>query len=232
MTMLKYRKNVYSQNGEDGILEEVIKQLNIHNGTFVEFGAWDGKYLSNTYYFYEKFNFSGVYIESDSEKFKELKNLCDSSNNKLSAINSIVSEKDESSLDFLLNKTELRHDFDILSIDIDGNDYMVWKSFNNYKPKIVIIEANSAIPNDIEYVGREIIESDRSIVEGSSCLSLLKLGVEKGYNLICHTGNMIFVRDDLIDKCNLITDEEKNNPECLFLNSWKRPWNKELSKWK
>ena len=71
MTMLKYRKNVYSQNGEDGILEEVIKKLNIHNGTFVEFGAWDGKYLSNTYYFYEKFNFSGVYIEYDSEKFKE-----------------------------------------------------------------------------------------------------------------------------------------------------------------
>ena len=158
--------------------------------------------------------------------------ICDSSNNKLYAINSIVSEKDESSLDFLLNKTELPHDFDILSIDIDGNDYMVWKSFNNYKPKIVIIEANSAIPNDIEYVGGEIIESDHSIVEGSSCLSLLKLGVEKGYTLICHTGNMIFVRNDLIDKCNLVTDEEKNNPECLFLNSWKRPWNKELSTWK
>ena len=46
---------VYRQSETDGILEEVIKKLNIYDGTFVEFGAWDGKYLSNTYYFYEKF---------------------------------------------------------------------------------------------------------------------------------------------------------------------------------
>ena len=62
----KYRKNKYSQNGEDGVLQEILKRLNIKKGWVCEFGAWDGKHLSNTFNLVEKKNFQAVYIEGNN----------------------------------------------------------------------------------------------------------------------------------------------------------------------
>lgn len=70
-TLIKYRKNYYSQNGEDGVIEEILKRMGIKQGWFVEFGAWDGKYLSNTYALVEK-GWKGVEIEGDKTKFEKL----------------------------------------------------------------------------------------------------------------------------------------------------------------
>jgi len=67
----KYRKNVYSQNGEDGIIEELLKRLNINNGWVCEFGAWDGIHLSNTFNLVKK-NFNAVFIEGDKNKYNDL----------------------------------------------------------------------------------------------------------------------------------------------------------------
>ena len=51
----KFKKNYYSQNGEDGIIQELIKLLNINDNSWCcEFGAWDGKNSSNTFYLIEK----------------------------------------------------------------------------------------------------------------------------------------------------------------------------------
>ena len=68
----KYAKNVYSQNGEDGIVEELLKRLNIENGWVCEFGAWDGKHLSNTFNLIENKNFNAVFIEGHKDKYKDL----------------------------------------------------------------------------------------------------------------------------------------------------------------
>jgi len=69
-----FKKNVYSQNGEDGILQELLKKLNLEkNGWCCEFGAWDGKVGSNTFNLIKNFNFKAIYIESDEKKFKDLK---------------------------------------------------------------------------------------------------------------------------------------------------------------
>ena len=67
----KYSKNKYSQNGEDGVIEELLKRLQIDNGWVCEFGAWDGKHLSNTFKLVEK-GFNAVYIEGDKERYKDL----------------------------------------------------------------------------------------------------------------------------------------------------------------
>jgi hypothetical protein len=48
-SLSKYRKNYFSQNGEDGVLEEILSRLDIKSGWCVEFGAWDGKTFSNTF---------------------------------------------------------------------------------------------------------------------------------------------------------------------------------------
>jgi len=198
MELLQYRKNIYSQNGEDGVIEEVLKRLDIKEGKFVEFGAWDGIYLSNTYNLLKNKNWSGFYIEADKQKYDELKKLKDIYGDRIITANEFVGFHGETKLDFLIKKyTDFDINFDLLSIDIDSFDYQVWESLLNYKPIIVIIEVNSSI-----WPPREQVHVDHN-TQGSSIISTIKLGKNKGYTLICHTGNCIFIRDDFIDKINL-----------------------------
>jgi hypothetical protein len=68
----KYRYNRYSQNGEDGVIEEICQRLGITTGWFVEFGAWDGKHLSNTYNLVAHHGWLGVYIEADPDRYQSL----------------------------------------------------------------------------------------------------------------------------------------------------------------
>ncbi len=216
-----YKKNIYSQNGEDGIVEEILKRLNIHHQSTdsqkrwcVEFGAWDGKMYSNTFALVERKNWQAIYIEGDLEKFIDLKKTSLAHPN-IIPICAFVSYEKESkfSLDNILQKYNIPKDFDILSIDIDSYDLDIWQSFTNYYPKIVIIEINSAfLPGFLFY-------HNPPNISGNSFSSTLKVAEKKGYTLISHTGNMIFIKSCLFEKLKL---DKKiiDYPELLFDNRW------------
>ena len=72
MNLIEYRDNKYSQNGEDGIIGEICRRLGIAAGWFVEFGAWDGKNLSNCYNLVAHHGWSGVFIEGNPQKYEDL----------------------------------------------------------------------------------------------------------------------------------------------------------------
>ncbi len=213
-SLWKYRSNTYSQNGEDGILSELNARLGIRSGEFVEFGAWDGKHLSNTYRLLEE-GWSGVYIEGDGERFEALRENMRPFSDRVTIVNSFVSTAGENCLDRLLSGTPVRQDFDVLSIDIDSHDWQVWESLRSYQPKIVIIEINSHIPVGIYQV------HNGGHAWGSSFSSTVQLGSRKGYTPVCHTGNLIFVRNDLVDKVGL-PESERHHPELLFDYGWVR----------
>jgi len=200
----KYAKNVYSQNGEDGIIEELLKRLNINEGFVCEFGACDGKHLSNTFNLIKK-GFKAVHIEANETSYNKLLETCKEHTN-IIPLNLIVETEGENSLDNILKKTDIPKDFVLLSIDIDSYDYHIWKSLKNYTPKIVVIEINSnANIHDENYIHTP------NKYEGTGFRPMFKLGLEKGYTFICHTGNMIFVRNDLYDKLQLSEKENFRN---------------------
>lgn len=211
--LYEFRYNVHSQMGEDGILEELFHRLDIHSGWVVEFGAWDGVHLSNTYRLLERSRaYKAVYIEGDSERYKDLQGTAARLDGQIVPIHAYVQPKGEMCLERLLTETPLPDDFELLSIDVDGMDYQIWESFEGYSPKVVIIEINSAIAPDKQQVhGPER--------QGSSFRSMLNLGKRKGYSCVCHTGNLFFVRDDLLPKVG-IEQHYLLNPELLFCWLW------------
>ena len=197
----QYRRNVTSQFGEDGIIEAIFEKLGIEKGWCVEFGAWDGKLFSNTWNLWHNKGWNAVLIEGDPVRANELEdNVKDYPN--VTCIQSFISHEGETSLYRVLKKTNISEDFELLSIDVDGNDFHIWKEFKQYKPKLVIIEHNPTIPPHIEFVdlpGREGMEGI-----GCSAVAIVKLAKEKGYELVCCThSNCFFVRRELVPQLEI-----------------------------
>lgn len=191
MDLLKFRKNYRSQFGEDGIIEKIFTVIQPTQKLFVEFGAWDGETLSNTYNLYKNHGWGGLYIEGDSKKYALLEErfkLCD----RMMTEQCYIESHGKYSLGNILKKHDFPKDFDLLSIDIDGNEYEVWESFEEFQPSVVIIEYNPTIPPYYEFIDR----GGRSFM-GSSCLALYKLGKKKGYEMVCCTeSNCFFVKKE------------------------------------
>ena len=210
----KFKKNLYSENGEDGIIQEILRRINFEqNGWCCEFGAWDGKVGSNTFNLVKNFNFKAIYIENDAEKFKNLKKTEKEYPNIL-ALNKTIEKNRNSnnSLTKVLEGTKIPIDFEVLSIDIDSYDLDVWETFEKYRPKIVVIEVNSSIKPGI-------IQRHDENNQGNSFSATVNVGKIKGYVLVQHTGNCIFLREDFINKINYDEDLLKD-PNKLFDKSW------------
>jgi hypothetical protein len=229
MKLISYRKNIYSQNGEDGIIEEILNRLNIKEGSFVEFGALDGVTFSNTYNLLKNKNWQGFYIESDKKNYFHLEKLKEIYKEKLIILNERVEIKGESNLDNLIKKhTNFLKEFDLLSIDIDSFDYQIFENLQEYKPTIIIIEIESTIHPPKEQI-HDGIKNFRT-----SFSSMVKLGQTKGYTAVCHTGNIIFVRNDKFNQIKL-EEEYIQNPSQLFLSKgwyFQNPGTAQTISWK
>jgi hypothetical protein len=187
--LLKFARNVHSQKGEDGIIAKALEVMGASQGWCVEFGAWDGEHLSNTYNLIANQGFSAVLIEGSVDRFRALAEKF-RNNPKVTAINTFVGFTERDGLDEILATTAIPLDFDVLSIDIDGNDYHAWKAVSRYRPKLVVIEFNPTIPSVLEFVQK----ADMSVNHGSSILSLSLLAKEKRYELVAATDyNCFFV---------------------------------------
>jgi len=212
--LLEAAKNIHSQYGEDGIVGEILRRIGVmdedRNKWCVEFGAWDGIHLSNTYHLINDHGWHAVLIEGEEKRHKQLcRNI---PQEEVVKICRFVGFEPHDSLDSILAETPIPQDFDFLSIDIDGCDWHVWDSLKEYRPKVVCIEHNQTIPVDIAYVQPR----DFNVKIGNGCKALDNLAHEKGYRTVCLTpGNVIAVRDDLVDRVlkDVPTIEDMANPD-------------------
>jgi len=190
----QHRKNLYSQNGEDGILEVLLDTLGIQKGYFVEFGAWDGKHWSNTYHCYEA-GWSGCFIEGMVARFENL--LTNVPDERVLKINTFIEPSGPQSLDQILTQHNVAS-VELLSIDIDSDDLAIWESIRKYRPAVVIIEYNSTIPFDTRYI------NPPGQTHGNSALSITESANLRGYRLVEGTDtNLIFVIEDLVAKTDI-----------------------------
>lgn len=191
----RHVRNVTSKNGQDGIFEKIFEVIGSGNKWCVEFGARDGKLGSNTWNLINNHGWSSVQIEGN----KEAAALLQKNYEKVSRVHTIqafIEESGNNSLDEILESKDVPIDLDLCCIDIDGNDWHMWNSLKKYKPKVVCIEFNHTIPNDVVFVQ----DYDKDINQGCSLLSLIELGKSKGYELIGTTSwDGIFVRSEYFE---------------------------------
>jgi hypothetical protein len=168
-----YEERIYSQGGEDGVLRRIFECIGASNRYFVEFGAWDGRHLSNTAHLRLDHGWSGLLMEGAPERRSE------------QVQREFVTVEN---LQALFTRYQVPQSFDLLSIDIDGNEYWVWKALRDFRPRVVVIEYNvffgTAVSKTMPYDPAHTW--DKTLFHGASLAALLKLGREKGYSLV-HT---------------------------------------------
>jgi len=199
-----FENNITSQHGEDGVIQELCRRLGISRGLCVEFGAWDGEHLSNTWSLWKNYGWSAVLIEGDHAKHSALKSAT-AGNGQVTTLCAYVGTEGDSSLDRLLAPLIRDRCPDLISIDVDGDDYLIFESIEVVKPKIVVVEYNPTIPPHLDIV------QQKGEYFGASALALTKLASRKGYCLAHLTGtNLLFVERGhfvKLDIKELILDE-------------------------
>ncbi len=194
-----YKTNVHSQFGEDGVLAQLFTHVAPANSWCVELGALNGIHHSNTRYLVADKGWSAVLIEPDQTYFDKLQETY-RENPHVHLRSDFVEFEGIHSLDAVLRTTPIPHDFDFLSLDIDGNEYHIWDSLEQYTPRIICVEFNPSIPNDISFIQPR----DMRIQQGSSAKAFTELAAKKGYILVTVTGvNLFFIRTELFPKLGI-----------------------------
>jgi hypothetical protein len=192
--LLNFRDTKHSLDGEAGILEHVLSRLPDVNRWVIEFGACDGLQFSNSAYLITDAGYSAILIEPDENQFAMLaENMRPYP--KVSCLKAFVGIEGDQRLDAYLVQTAAPDNPDLMIIDIDNNDYHIFKAIEFYLPKVLMIEINSTLLPDQE----KIADFNAPFVfgkHGSSILSMTKLAEDKGFRLICNVScNAIYVQE-------------------------------------
>lgn len=201
-TLREAEFRVFSQWGEDGIIQFLIRHVPIVNTNFVEFGVQN--YLeSNTRFLLVHNNWSGLVIDGSEENVRSIRRDEIYWQHTFHAECAFITSDN---INELIGSHGLKNDIGLLSVDVDGNDYWIWKAIDIVSPRIVIVEYNSrfgaekevTIPYDPAFVRSRAHAS--MIYYGASLSALARLGEEKGYSLVgCNSAgnNAFFVRKDV-----------------------------------
>lgn len=197
--MHRFGAKVFSQNEEDGIIAEVFKRVGEGPRTFIEFGVETGLQCNTIKLLLE--GWRGLWLEGSGADTAEIRRTLGAylGNGALTVTEAMVSAEN---VNELFAKAGFRDEIGVLSIDIDFNDYWVWKAVDVVKPRLVVIEYHATLkpPMSLTVPYQPAKRWDGSNYFGASLEALVKLGRAKGYRVVgCNFSgtNAFFVRDDL-----------------------------------
>jgi hypothetical protein len=196
----RHEYRVFSQNGEDGIIAEIFRRIGTTNRFFVEFGAADG-FENNTVLLLRQ-GWSGLWIEGDPDLVARARGhfRAEIDGSKLTVMQAFITAEN---IEDLFRRGGVPDELDLLSIDIDRNDYYVWEKIAHYRPRAVVIEYNPLFPPTMSWVIPYDPQGmwDKTSRMGASLKALADLGSRNGYSLVgCSLAgaNAFFVRSDLL----------------------------------
>ncbi len=208
-----YEFKVSSQWGEDGIIQYLIKNIEIENKIFVEFGV--EKYTeSNTRFLLQNNNWKGLVIDGSEENISYIKNDPIYWRYNLKTQCAFITKDN---INELITKNGIHGDIGILSVDIDGNDYWIWEAIECVSPRIVICEYNALFGNkekvSVPYKADFIWTNEHfsNLYWGTSLAALEFLGKKKGYTLVgvnSAGNNAFFVKGNFAHSLNITTAEK------------------------
>ena len=193
----------YSQWGEDGIIQSLIRALELGRSVFVEFGV-ETYVESNTRFLLTNDNWAGLVIDGSEANIAYIRSDPIYWKHNLKAECSFITRDN---INELIRRNGISGDIGLLSVDIDGNDYWVWQAIDVVDPVIVIVEYNArfgsaatlTVPYDPNFVRSQAHHS--TIYYGASLAAFHQLGERKGYSLVgCNSAgnNAFFVRKDCV----------------------------------
>lgn len=206
-------RKVFSQFGEDGVIEKIFEIIEPTSRYCIEFGAHDGITHSNVRNLIVNHGWRGLQIEGDEKKAAKLAENY--------AQHPEVTTRQAwvwpGNVEILFEDAGVPRDVDLLVIDIDSNDYYVWRAIHDFRPKVVLIEGNWFFPPPqqmvIEY--HPMNYWDGSHYLGASPQSMYNLARKKGYELVHHMTygpNLFFVDAKYFDRFGI----EDNSPAALM----------------
>ena len=195
--LTEFELRCFSQHGEDGVIAEILARIGIGSGFFVEFGIETGR-EGNCVFLADVLGWEGVFIEPDEAAFPELARKYAQTEG-VRTVNTVVTPDN---VEDLFAAAGVPPEPDVLSIDVDGQDYWIWAALESYRPRVAVIEYNAVLPP-----GRQLVQPrghreawDGTDYFGASLDALCALADRKGYALV-HTDlaavNAFFVRSDL-----------------------------------
>lgn len=201
----QYAKNhVFSQNGEEGILLECLERMyfDVNKGHAVEIGGNDGRFCSNTAYLLQNRGWTGLFVEESYDLHLQSKKNWEAFGLN---VRSQCSRVDGKNINAFVDDR-----CDVLSLDTDGSDYLIFDGLKA-KPKIVIAEIDSSLNPDFASFNGD---------GAANYFAMALLGVTKGYFLLCHTGNMVFVDKQYKDLFPEIVGDPLVDIDLYFNRAW------------
>ncbi|AOS64168.1 hypothetical protein [Actinoalloteichus hymeniacidonis] len=212
---------LFSQNGEDGVLLEILRRVGVTDGSFVEFGVETGR-EGNCIALADVAGWRGLFLEGDGAHNHHLHQKYQW-NNRVRTLHAMVTPD---RIEELFRLGEVPAEPDVVSIDIDGGDYWVWEALTRFHPRVVVIEYNSALdPNRAFVQPRDTPPWDGTAFFGASLGALVALGERKGYRLVhCELAgvNAFFVRADQAGEFPAPAEVQRRGPN-YFLTSHGHP---------
>jgi hypothetical protein len=197
--LLRHGFKIYSQHDEDGIIQEIFRRIGTSERTFVEFGVETGVECNTAKLLIE--GWRGLWIEANAQSCKGISSIFEAflKDRRLTLRQSLVTAEN---INALIADAGLKGEVDLLSIDIDFNDYWVWKAVEIVSPRVVVIEYNAGLrpPLSVTVPYQPNRSADGTNFFGASLAALVRLGETKGYRVVgCNISgsNAFFVRNDL-----------------------------------
>jgi hypothetical protein len=218
--LLRYGFKVYSQSDEDGIIQEIFNRVGTRNRIFVEFGVESGIECNSVKLLVE--GWRGLWLDAGTKHVAQIRTHFRTfiDDRQLTANEAFVVAENINSL---LEQGGVTGEIDFLSIDIDNNDYWVWKEITAIKPRVVAIEYNATLRPPMSLVVPYDPERrwDGTNYFGASLEALVRLGRDKGYQIVgCNFSgaNAFFVREDIAEDLFVepATAEEHYEPPRYF----------------